>query len=215
MFVVYSMNVVHHRELEYGEHILARTWIWNVRRATLCTREVRLIGTQGPIASATQEWVHVNATNLTPTRGTQELVDAFHIYESPGESQVTLPTWTPLPGAPRTFSFDVWHTWMDTLGHVNHPDYLAWCDEAIAREISLGGFASESVRPVAESLRFRSSVNAGNHIHIETRRKGLTESGAIVFDHRIRKGHNEICAEATTIRTPAPGTSHSWISLWD
>ncbi len=215
MFVVYSMNVVHHRELEYGERVIARTWIWNVRRATLCTREVRLIGTHGPIASATQEWVHVNASNLAPTRGSQDLVDAFQIHESENESQVTLPTWTPLPGAPRTFSFEVWQTWMDTLGHVNHPDYLAWCDEAIARELALGGAAVTSVSPVAESIRFRSSVNAGDHITLETRRKGITESGAIVFEHRIRKGHNEICAEATTIREPAPNTSRSWIDRWD
>ena len=58
-FVVRQQTAVHHREAAYGEAVTARTWVANFRRGLLCTRQIRLFGETGPLASCTQEWAHV------------------------------------------------------------------------------------------------------------------------------------------------------------
>ena len=57
--IVRSMTVRHHRETYYREPLVGRTWPSRVRRRTFFRRECRLEGESGPIAAATQEWVHV------------------------------------------------------------------------------------------------------------------------------------------------------------
>lgn len=205
-FVVRSMTVVHVREAEYGERTRARTWVSRFRRDMFSTREVRLFGEMGPVASATQEWVFTTA-RLEPVRADASLTDCFPVHDE-GPS-IALPAWDEREGPTHRFDFEAWWTWMDPLDHVNHPGYLDFCDEAISRRMAAVGLAPVALRPVAEKLTFKAGVMAGDRVRITSRMRGLTPEGHLVLAHTIAKtaegGAEIVCVEGTTIRTLASG----------
>ncbi len=121
-FIVRSMVVVHHREARYGEHLVGRTWPSRFRRGMFFRRECRVRSAEeGPVASATQEWVHVSA-DLALVKASDALASAFAVEEH--EPPIELPAFERVSDA-RTHrsELECWHTWMDPLGHVNHPAY--------------------------------------------------------------------------------------------
>jgi len=211
-FVVRSMVLVHHREASYGEPTRARTWVSRFRRETLSTRQVRLFGDDGPVASGTQEWVHVSE-DLELRRAPPELGAAFPVHEE-GED-VVLPSWEEHPGATHTFELECWHTWMDPLNHVNHPVYVDWCDEGISRVMAAGGVSPVALMPVAEKLTFRAGVTAGDRVTVESRRVGRTEAGALVLEHRILRADGTLCVDGVTVRRLAGGDDRELVSAWD
>ncbi|NOY90805.1 MAG: hypothetical protein GXP55_06295 [Deltaproteobacteria bacterium] len=195
-FVVRSMVVVHHAEATYGEELSARTWIRRMRRGTLCTRELRLESARGPLATATQEWVHVGPERK-PMRARPELVAAFPERED--GTTATLPEWRPTRGPTTYFSFDVWYTWMDPLDHVNHPAYLDFCDEATSRALVDAGLSPLSLAPVAEKLTFRSGAVAGERLVVSTTPCGVIGDQVVVLSHELRVG-DRLCADGLTLR---------------
>lgn len=203
-FIVRSMVVVHAREALYGERLAGRTWVSRMRRDMFSTREVRIHGARGPLASARQEWVHVAAVNATlePARGSQSLLDAFRPETGPdGDVPPELPAIaTPLADhAAHVFELDAFHTWMDPLDHANHPAYVDWADEALSRALARAGVPPIALVPVAESATFRSGVVAAERVRVETRVTGLTTAGDLVCDHRIVAADRH-CASVTTVR---------------
>ena len=202
-FIVRSMTVVHAREAVCGERLRGRTWVSRMRREMFSTREVRIDGEHGPLASARQEWVHVAAAGaLEPARGSQALLDAFAPVASPDDDVVpALPAiTTQLEGsAPHVFELEAFYTWMDPLDHANHPAYVDWADEALSRALASVGAAPIALVPVAEEATFRSGVVAAERVRVETIASGLTSAGDLVCDHRIRAG-DRLCASVTTVR---------------
>ncbi|MFW6049641.1 MAG: thioesterase family protein [Myxococcota bacterium] len=203
-FVVRSMRVVHHREPGYGERLVGRTWVSRFRRNTLSTREVRIRGVQGPVASATQEWVHVDGA-MRPCRAPADLVAAFPEHEE--DASVVLPEVEERPGPLHRFAFRVWHTWMDPLDHVNHPAYLDWCDEGTCIVMQRAGLAPVALKPVAEKLTFRTGAVADERVTVESRRIGVTGAGAVAVGHRVLKDDGTLCADGVTVRTLVDGDS--------
>lgn len=203
-FVVHTMTVLHHRETWFGEKLRARTWVWRFRRDTLSTREVRIVGASGErLVSATQGWVHVGA-DLRPKRASRELVDAFAVFED--EPSVKLPSFVSAPsGDAERLSFRCWHTWMDPLGHVNHPAYVDWVDEAIARRLVARQLAPADVRPVAEKLSFKFGVVADDEVEVTVRALGRTAERDLVLGADIRRADGVLCASGTFVRTLASG----------
>lgn len=201
-FVMRTMTVVHHLEALYGEPLTARTWVRRFRREMLSTREVRLGSSRGPIASGTQEWVHVSK-ELSPTRASKELVDAFPVIDIDGETPATLPEFEPMEGPSHTFEFDAWWTWMDPLDHVNHPAYVDFCDEAICRVVAKAGLKPVQLRPLAEKVTYTRGVVATERVRIETRRIGR-HADAVVLGHEVFVG-DASCAKITTVRDLANG----------
>jgi acyl-CoA thioesterase FadM len=193
--------MIHHRETTYGEALTARTWVARVRRQLLSTREVRIATANGPVASATQEWVHVSA-DLKPLRASPEMVDAFPAHER--EASVALPACAAIADAPaHRFALRPWQIWMDPLGHVNHPMYVEFADEAVARVLARAGVAEASLAPIAEHAIFRVGIAASAEIEVHTRLAGTTAEGAAVIAHRIVGEGGVLCAELTTVRTLA------------
>ena len=200
-FVVRSMTVRHEREAEYGEPLHALTWVSRMRREMLSTREIRVRSERGAIASARQEWVYVSES-LETTRAPRSLLDAFPVDPGPeGDAPPELPALVaPVERpAPHVFAFRAWWTWMDPLDHVNHPQYVDFCDEAISVALSARGLAPRDLQPVAEELTFRSPVGAGDEVRVETTARGHAEGGAAVFAHRILVGER-LCVTGTTYR---------------
>jgi len=211
-FVVRSMTTVHHREVTYGERTTARTWVNRFRRDMFSTRQVRLFGDEGPVASATQEWVHVSE-ELKPTRASPDLLDSFPIHEE--SPRFEFPSWVPVDGSNHRLSFSCWHTWMDPLDHVNHPAYVDWCDEAVSEVMKRAGLTPVQLQPVAERLTFKAGVTAGDRVTVESKRIGHTTDGSLVLRHRILKNDGIECAAGETVRRLAVGDSRRLVAAWD
>lgn len=203
-FVMRSMSVIHHRTASYGEQYAGETWVRRMRRDTLSTREVRLrVDVEGemvPLASGTQEWVHVDAA-MKPARGTPALVAAFPPVESP---TIELPKWTVDAEAKNeefTFEFDVWNTWMDPLGHVNHPQYLDFAEEGLIRVLRGRGIDTSLLVPEAESVTFLRGLVAGDRARVRTSLVGSSAKG-LVSEHKIERASDGVpCARAILHRS--------------
>jgi len=196
-FIVRAMTVTHHRETLYGEPLVGRTWPSRFRRGMFFRRECRVEGEGGPVASATQEWVHVTA-DLKLAPASPALADAFAVEEH--EPSVALPALERIEGARvHTFEFECWHSWMDPLDHVNHPAYVDWADEATARAMAAEGLDPVALQAVAEEARFQSGVVAREAVRLETQVVGNAADGAVALSHRVAVGERT-CAKVLTVR---------------
>jgi len=216
-FIVSRMTVVHHRELSYGEPVDARTWIRDWRRDTLSRREVRLAVAGSAIAEATQQWVHVKLDGeeggITPARASEDLLSSFPAVDV-DEPMVHLPKIdAPVSSAPHFFRLDVWHTWMDPFAHVNHPVYVDWADEAIARQMISAGLDPQQLVPIAEQVRFKRGLEGGTSVVIETQIQGLTSLGDVVLRHRIETVDGHAAADVTTVRRVL-GDQPDWLAVF-
>ncbi len=207
MFVVRTMTVQHTRELGIGEPLIGRTWVSRARRAILFTREVRLFTADALVGTATQEWAYLSR-DLQPQKPGPELYAAFPIVE--GYPHVDLPTHAPraTPKRLSSFRFRTWHTWMDPFGHINHPAYVDFCDEAVCRLVAAAKLNAQNVVPVAEQVHFRAPIEEDAEVEIETTLVG-TAGHAAVFEHRVHSNET-VCALATTVRAYLGESSAGW-----
>lgn len=197
-FIVRTMTTRHERETSYGEPIVGESWVSRVRREMFMTREVRLVGASGLVLSATQEWVHVSR-ELKPSRAPESMLSAFPVAD--GDESVVLPEVVEaLERELPDFTFLCWETWMDPLGHVNHPQYVDFCDEAISRALRGRGVDPVRLVPKAEQCTYRAAIGAGTEVRVTTRLKGLSVEGAAVFGHELF-ADGVLATTATTVRT--------------
>lgn len=204
-FVVRTMTTAHGRETAYGEALVGESWVSRVRRDMFMTREVRLFAGEEPVLSATQEWVHVSR-ELKPSRAPEALLGSFPA-DARGESIELPPLAEPVELALGAFSFRCWETWMDPLGHVNHPQYVDFCEEAIARALVARGVDPVRVVPKAEQCTFRAAIGAGDEVTVTTNLRGFTEGGSAVFDHQLF-ARDALATTATTVRSLLGDTSN-------
>jgi acyl-CoA thioesterase FadM len=200
-FVVRSMVVVHHRPTMFGDRLTARTWVSSFRRDTLSDRQVRIDGPDGPIAGATQRWVHVQLPSLKPCRADAELVRSFGVVPDVDADCALPAVVAPEAGREHELRFEAWYTWMDPLAHANHPAYVDWADEATSRILVAAGLDPHALRPVAEEVTWRSGVVAPEVVTVRTSCVGRTEAGAVALSHRFEGAGGRLCAEATSVRT--------------
>lgn len=195
-FIVRSMEVVHHRETLYGEPLTGRTWPSRVRRQMFFQRECRITGPLGPVASATQHWVHVSSA-LELVKASDAMLAAFP--EEDHGASVALPDREPVERVEGPeLSFECWRTWMDPLAHVNHPAYVDWCDEALSRWLERAGHDPVRLQPVAESAKYRGGVVGAERVTVTTAL--IARAGdAAVFEHAVRVGDDDR-AKLTTVR---------------
>jgi acyl-CoA thioesterase FadM len=206
------MTMVHSGSTAYGGPLTAKTWVSRLRRRTLCTREVRLSSDGKRLAGATQEWVHVDFETLKPKQGSPEAAVAF--AEVDIEPSVVMPDYDDAPGRETEFHFSMWQTWADPLAHANHPAYVDWCDEATSRHMVAAGIDPVLLRPIAETVTYRSAVLPGEDVVVQTSRIGKVGSGAVVLRHRMSTERG-LAADATSIRGLAEGGGPEWIHAWD
>lgn len=198
-WIMRSMRVIHDREAVWGEGFSGKTWISRLRRDTFSTRQVRLVGPEGTIARGQQEWAHVDG-EMRPGRASASLcADLPPIDYDDGLAPLALPAFEPVEGDCFAFELTVWPTWIDPLGHVNHPTYLAWADESVSRMLAAKRIDPHGLVPVAEEVHYSRGVLANDRIRVETRRVGVAAGETRVFEHRILRGE-ECCARATTVR---------------
>lgn len=210
-FIVYRMTMLHEAPTPYGAVLDVKTWVSRLRRRTLCTRELRIRQGQARVAAATQEWVHVDFDSLKPKQGTLEAAAAFPEIDI--EPSISMPEYEPSDGARREFRFTMWQTWADPLAHANHPAYVDWCDEASSVHMSAAGLDPLLLRPLAETVTYRSAVLPGEEVLVQTKRIGVIGSDAVVLQHSIETEKGR-AAEAVTVRGLADGSAQPLIAAW-
>ena len=202
-FIVAHMTVIHHRELRDGETPAAATWVRDFRRGILSRREIRLRCEGAPVVDCTQQWVHISAAAMAPARASAEMLAAFQPVTVEHEP-VIMPTVTKGNGPSWRLEFRCWHSWVDVLSHVNHPAYIDWCDEAILQRLAALGADPTLLVPVAEEIRFRRGVLAGQAVVVESQLSG-TAGGDAVCTHTIT-ADGVLAATATTVRRLTEGS---------
>ena len=202
-FIVSRMTVRHHRELATEEPPTAATWVRDFRRGIISHRQIRLLGGGTPVATTTQQWVHISSDTMRPARAGPEMLAAFQPVERT-DAPITLPEVTPTAGPTWTLGFRCWHSWMDVLGHVNHPTYIDWCDEALLQRTAERGGDPNQLVPVAEEVRFRRGVVAGQDVVVESQLIGTADDAA-AFTHTIT-ADGLVAATATTLRRLTEGS---------
>lgn len=196
-YVMRAMTCVHERETGHAETLASQTWISKHRRELVTSREIRIMTQDQPVAMATQEWVHVSF-DLKLMRMPKTMLEAFPVH--PGSRSIELPARIDVTTErEHRFSFQCWQTWMDPLGHVNHPVYVDWCEEAFARAVQEQGLDPAQVQPIAETVLYRRPVGAGVDVTIVSRVVGTVGDG-VATTHAIQDEAGEIFAEATTVR---------------
>jgi acyl-CoA thioesterase FadM len=207
-FVVRKMSVVHERELIPSDRVSAVTWIAQTRRAIVSRREIRLSSGDTRVAAASQEWVHVDrAYRLTPM--SRELIDAFPTVEK--EAPVPFPAFEPIASAKKhRFELEVWHTWMDALGHVNHPAYIDWCEEAVARTLPMLALSPIDVVPHADPLPYRAGARAGDRVIVHVELSGVA-AGRLAWRVRVEQADGRAVAEGLLVRSLRQGTER-WLA---
>jgi acyl-CoA thioesterase FadM len=197
LFIVRSMTVVHGRELRFEDQLVGRTWPVRARRDTFFTREVRLFAGDELVSAASQEWAYLSR-DLTPLRAGKDIYDAFRREE--GFPSVELPEATPrAEGRVHRFAFRTWHLWMDPFGHINHPAYVDFCDEATSRALAVAGVPPLALSPLAEAVHFRAAIGAEEDVTVEVQLAGDVGDDAVLLTHRILVGE-KVCATAKTVR---------------
>lgn len=210
-FIVYKMTLLHGVQTSYGATLQGETWVSRLRRRTLCTREVRIRTAGQLVASATQEWAHVDGETMKPKQASPQAAAAFPATER-GPS-VTMPPFDELPGAQDDFTFEMWQTWSDPLAHANHPSYVDWCDEATSRRMVDADLDPVLLRPVAEQVTYRRAVLPGERVTVRTKRIGAIGTGAVVLAHHLETEKGS-AADATTVRTLDDGSGERLVSAW-
>ncbi|MDP2314940.1 MAG: hotdog domain-containing protein [Pseudomonadota bacterium] len=198
-FVVREMTGVHLREAEYGEDLVATTRVVESRRELLMRRESGIEG----VLRGSVEWVHIGPDG-GPARAPRSLVDAFPI--EPAGLPVTLPEWeevTPV-ALPDLEVRPLW-TEMDPMGHVNHPRYVDWADEAVSVWLAERGRDPIGLVPVAERVRFRLAAKAGDTVIVRGSLVGRVD-GAAVLHLRMRRGEELVC-DVVLVRAHLDGPS--------
>ena len=205
-FVVRDMTAIHTREARYGEALTAWSHVVEVRRELLMRREAAIDG----VMRASMEWVHIGPDG-GPTRAPAALIAAFPTEI--GGPALTFPAITAIsPVELPPFVVTPWWTEMDPMGHVNHPRYVDWAEEAVSVWLAARGLDPMGLVPVAERVRFRAAAKAGDTIDVRGARVGHAGS-AIVVQLRMRRGAETVC-DVTLVRDHLSGSLHARASEW-
>ncbi len=201
-----DMTAIHTREALYGEALTAWSRVVEARRDLLMRREAAIDG----VMRASMDWVHIGPAG-GPTRAPPALVAAFPVEI--GGAVVTLPAFTPIaPVALPPFSVTPWWTEMDPMGHVNHPRYVDWAEEAVSVWLAAQRVDPVGLVPVAERVRFRTAAKAGDTIEVRGERVGHV-GRAIVVQLRMRHGEQTVC-DVTLVRDHLSGDLHAQAGEW-
>lgn len=200
-YLMRQMTVIHERELGPMTQLYGRTWVAENRRDMVSVRQIRLYdhpSATEPVLKAVQQWAYVDRKEGLK-RAPAELVNSFPLLKH--NEALDLPA-IPVPvigTKSHAYDFYCWHIWRDSMGHLNHPDYVDICDEGILRRLSDLGLATEHMESRGERVLYRQSINAGDTVTVETFLEGILSDEECRFRHEL-KVKGKLCAEAWTWR---------------
>ena len=176
-WLVRETDITYLRPLVYGDTLIVRTYVADFRRVrSRRIYEMRLAGTDEPVAKASTEWVFLDTTSQRPVSIPPEMVAAFYDGDPPvAERSEPFPEAPPPP--PGTFRIRQHVEWrdIDQAMHVNNANYLAYIEEcntqvAIAHGWPLERMLDRGMGIVARRYRieYRQPAFIGDELEVAT-----------------------------------------------
>lgn len=185
-WVVRELVGIHSQELLYplGGHTQIQTWIAQSRRRLLFRRETRIVDRfWGSV-----DWVFVGgeAGAWGPKAAPDDLVAAFAVEHHGDAPHFPALEQESYQAGPDFYLEPLW-TEMDPQGHTNHPRYVDWAEEALARWVAKTGLDPLLTVAVAERVRYRAEARAQDRVRIEIAQAGMLDAQTRVFDCKMTR----------------------------
>ena len=130
-WLIRETDITYLRPLVHGDTVIVKTWVGDFRRVrSRRLYELRLAGSDELMATASTEWVYLDAATLRPASVPPEMVAAFRDPDTvPGDRREPFPE--PPPPPPGLFRMRRRVEWrdIDQAQHVNNANYLAYIEE--------------------------------------------------------------------------------------
>ncbi|MFQ5408509.1 MAG: acyl-[acyl-carrier-protein] thioesterase [Anaerolineales bacterium] len=176
-WIARDTEVEYIRPFGYGELVTVRTWVADFRRVrSRRMYEFYSEDSDEPAARAYTDWVYVNSESGAPVRVPPEMARAF-IRNGPSARLERDPFPEPPPQPPGTFRMRRRVAWseIDSQGHVNNAEYLAYIEECgvqvvTAHNWSMTQTVSEGFAMVARRHRieYRTPALMDDELEIST-----------------------------------------------
>ncbi|MBP8972808.1 MAG: acyl-CoA thioesterase [Anaerolineae bacterium] len=144
LWFVRETDISYLHPLHYGDTVIVKTWVEDFRRVrSRRAYELRLAATGTVVAQATTDWVFLDAATERPTTVPPEMIAAFFPEGMPANGDRREPFPTPPPAPPGVFTIQTRVAWrdLDTAGHVNNANYMAYLEECGVRVAEAYGWS--------------------------------------------------------------------------
>ena len=146
LWLVRETDIASLQPLKYGDSVAVKTWVADFRRVrSRRMYEVRLASSGELVASASTDWVFLDAATGRPATIPSDLIAAFFPegvpdHALPRERSISAP---PAPAGAFTVRRRV--TWrdIDAARHVNNSNYLAYAEDCAAQAMAAHGWLLE------------------------------------------------------------------------
>lgn len=197
------------RALTYGQTVIVRTWVADFHRVrSRRAYELRLDGTDEIVARAHTDWVYLDTDTQRPVSVPDEMIAAFFPEGMSSDRTVRTPFPEAPPPPPGVFTLRREVEWrdLDTAGHANNANYMAYCEDAgihvaaacgwtMTRMIEAGfGIVARNYR-----LEYRQPALLGDRLEIATYLSDIGRSSAVRHYAISRVGDNALLARARVL----------------
>ncbi len=132
-WLVRDTEVEYFSPLRYGESVVVKTWVQDIRRVrSQRVYELRRAGSGERVARGVTDWVYINTATGQPATVPDELIAAFFPEGAPPQAQARPHPAAPPPPPPGVFKVRRPVLWqdLDPVGHVNNARYVAYISDA-------------------------------------------------------------------------------------
>lgn len=207
-WLIRETDVTYLRPLVYGDTVIVKTWVSDVRRVrSRRAYELRLAGSDEPVATATTEWVYLDTGTLRPATIPPEMIAAFRYPGAkPGERREPFPEAPPPPAGVFRLRMPVEWRDIDQAGHVNNANYLAYIEECNVGATAAFGWPLERVMAfgvgiVARRYRieYREPAVMGDELDVTSYLSDLKRATAVRHNEIRRAADGALLARANAL----------------
>ena len=132
LWVARQTEIEYLRPLHYGDSVIVRTWIHDFRKVTSRRMyEMRLAGTNEPVATASTEWAFIDSDSGRPALIPMDAVSAYFPEGAPppAPARERFPAQPPPPEGVYKIRRRVAWVEIDSAGYVNNPVFLTYTED--------------------------------------------------------------------------------------
>jgi acyl-CoA thioester hydrolase len=131
-WLVRYTDIEYFSPLKYGESVVVRTWVQDIRRVrSQRVYDLTRAGTGERVARAVTDWVYINTATGQPVTVPLELIAAFFPEGAPAPAPPREPPPGPPPPPAGVYTMRRPVLWqdLDPVGHVNNARYVAYISD--------------------------------------------------------------------------------------
>ncbi len=207
-WLIRETDITYLRPLVYGDTVIVRTWVSDVRRVrSRRAYELRLAGSDEPVATATTEWIYLDSESQRPATVPPEMAAAFGYPDAaPGPRREPFPDAPPPPPGVFRLRLPVEFRDIDQVGHVNNANYLAYIEECNVGATAAFGWPLERVMAfgvgiVARRYRieYREPAIMGDELDVTSYLSDLKRATAVRHNEIRRAADGALLARANAL----------------